>query len=210
MSIMQLRFVLVGALALVACKDVSPQGAAGASVGVQSATKTTAPTSPQQVRPGTVAPTRVKPGAPSGPSGEETGKLDGLTAAHNQVRNDVGVAPLVWSNDMGKWAGAWASQLAANGCQLQHRPAGDDNYGENIYWSSNASTAAAVVAQWAAEKSQYHHASNTCDATCGHFTQVVWKTTTKLGCGMASCAGGGEIWVCNYDPQGNVMGQSPY
>eukprot|EP00961_Rhodomonas_salina_P022602 303698-Rhodomonas_salina.1 len=40
----------------------------------------------------------------------------------------------------------------------------------------------------------------------GHFTQVVWKGSTKLGCGSASCANG-QIVVCQYDPTGNFIGQ---
>jgi hypothetical protein len=71
-------------------------------------------------------------------------------------------------------------------------------------------TAAAVVAQWAAERSAYDHASGACSGTCGHYTQLVWSKSSALGCGVASCAGGGEIWVCNYDPAGNVMGEAPY
>jgi hypothetical protein len=37
----------------------------------------------------------------------------------------------------------------------------------------------------------------------GHFTQVVWRATTHVGCGTASCTGL-VLWVCNYDPPGNV------
>lgn len=37
----------------------------------------------------------------------------------------------------------------------------------------------------------------------GHATQVLWKSTSKLGCALASCQKGGdthEILICNYDP----------
>lgn len=43
-----------------------------------------------------------------------------------------------------------------------------------------------------------------CNA-CGHYTQVVWRDSERLGCGVGDCTGGGEIWVCNYDPPGNVI-----
>ena len=42
------------------------------------------------------------------------------------------------------------------------------------------------------------------DLKTGHFTQVVWKDTRQLGCGVAMCDGG-EIWVCNYSPPGNFV-----
>ena len=44
---------------------------------------------------------------------------------------------------------------------------------------------------------------------CGHYTQVVWERSRRLGCGVATC-GGSSVWVCNYDPPGNVLGQAPY
>ncbi len=44
---------------------------------------------------------------------------------------------------------------------------------------------------------------------CGHYTQVVWRNTKEIGCGKAEC-GDRAIVVCNYDPPGNVMGQTPF
>ena len=40
----------------------------------------------------------------------------------------------------------------------------------------------------------------------GHFTQVVWKSTTKVGCGFSTC-GDNDLLVCNYSPAGNFAGQ---
>ena len=47
---------------------------------------------------------------------------------------------------------------------------------------------------------------------CGHFTQVVWSTTTKVGCGKAAAAADANqiYWTCNYDPAGNVDGVNPF
>ena len=39
----------------------------------------------------------------------------------------------------------------------------------------------------------------------GHFTQVVWKSTTQLGCGLAVNRGNKIYGVCNYSPAGNVV-----
>ena len=73
-----------------------------------------------------------------------------------------------------------------------------------------SSNVAEVVGMWAAEASDYNHPTNTCSGICGHYTQIVWAATQHLGCGYRQCDGGGEIWVCNYDPRGNYYGQSPY
>ena len=52
------------------------------------------------------------------------------------------------------------------------------------------------------------------DATkaVGHYTQIVWKNTTKVGCGIANSLTdrGGEWVVCRYSPPGNYVGQKPY
>ncbi len=59
--------------------------------------------------------------------------------------------------------------------------------------------------------------SNSCAAgkQCGHYTQLVWRDTERVGCGVANCNnvdgfGAGNLWVCNYDPPGNYVGERPY
>ena len=42
----------------------------------------------------------------------------------------------------------------------------------------------------------------------GHFTQLVWDSSTKLGCGVAKSASGGTFVVARYLPAGNTRGQS--
>lgn len=137
----------------------------------------------------------------------ERGALAGITAAHNAERAKVGVAPLQWSPALARHAQAWADRLAGADCALDHRT--DDRYGENLYWSSGTASASAVVAKWAAEAADFDRRRNTCRGTCGHYTQVVWSTSRSLGCGTARCSNG-EVWVCNYDPPGNFVGQSPF
>ena len=43
----------------------------------------------------------------------------------------------------------------------------------------------------------------------GHYSQIVWKTTTKVGCGFAE-SNGNDVLVCDYAPPGNVMGEQAY
>jgi uncharacterized protein YkwD len=40
----------------------------------------------------------------------------------------------------------------------------------------------------------------------GHFSQMVWKGTTEIGCAATQCPSG-RFLVCRYLPQGNVIGQ---
>ncbi|MEZ4227182.1 MAG: CAP domain-containing protein [Polyangiaceae bacterium] len=147
--------------------------------------------------------------------GSEPAEMSGITAAHNAARANVNppapsaLAPLAWSADLAKVAQAYAAK-----CQFQHS---QGPYGENLYASTNASTPQAVVGAWVSEVSDYDYASNSCSKACGHYTQVVWANTARLGCAKQTCTqnspfGGGswELWVCNYDPPGNYIGQKPY
>ena len=59
---------------------------------------------------------------------------------------------------------------------------------------------------WYDEIAQYRFPDGGFSMETGHFTQVVWRGTTQVGCGHSQCKGN-DIWVCNYDPAGNWDGQ---
>lgn len=127
--------------------------------------------------------------------------------AHNDVRSAVGVPPLRWSADLATYAADWAQTLANRGA-FEHRP--KNRYGENLYMIRGGPTnAAQVVRSWAEERKNYNARTNKCSGVCGHYTQLVWRNTTAVGCAMAP-RGNRQIWVCNYDPPGNWRGQRPY
>ena len=151
---------------------------------------------------------------------DEPPGLAGITALHNQVRAMVGVAPLVWDPDLAAVAQAWADQcvdVQAPIGLVDHNAGRSDNYpgyvGENIYGSGGSATPQGAVSLWAAEEANYDYASTTCATgkTCGHYTQLVWGTTQRLGCGLSNCAGltYGSTIVCDYSPGGNTGGR-PY
>ena len=134
-----------------------------------------------------------------------------LLDTHNAWRAKYNVRPLVWDDGVAAVAQEWADQIATSG-KFAHRQG--NRYGENLWGgTTGAFPIASVVESWGSEVSYYNLASNTCTApanqSCGHFTQVVWWNTTKLGCGKATGANGNDTVVCNYDPPGNVGGESP-
>jgi uncharacterized protein YkwD len=131
----------------------------------------------------------------------------GMTAAHNAARAAVSPAatpaipPLTWSSEIAATAQAWA-----DGCKFEHS---SGKYGENLYASGGANTTPEdVVGSWVGEAKDYDYAANSCSGVCGHYTQVVWRNSTKLGCGVTNCTKNSpfsgfpnwQIWVCNYDP----------
>lgn len=130
---------------------------------------------------------------------------------HNYWRADVGVnEKLEWSDDMARLAADWARKLKRKGCAFEHRP--DNKFGENLFKGTTGHfDAAYVVDAWASEKADYNYKRNKCKPgkMCGHYTQIVWKTTKKVGCAKIECDGY-DVWVCNYDPPGNWVGEQPY
>lgn len=146
----------------------------------------------------------------SDPEPEPTLARD-MLAAHNEVRERAELRPLAWSDDLAAVAQDWANHLLAQG-QFYHRPR--PQYGENLLeicysnWASRA-VPSEVVAIWAREASNYSYRSNTCHGMCGHYTQLVWSSTREVGCAVAHDSTR-EVWVCNYNPPGNWVGERPY
>jgi pathogenesis-related protein 1 len=149
---------------------------------------------------------------------------DEMIAVHNRWRKSVGSPPLTYSVQLAKSAQVWANHLKqSNRCKMQHsKPDGD--YGENLYWASAIEWSSGrrepqtvspkeVVDSWAKERADYNHKANSCSKgrMCGHYTQVVWKSTHTVGCAVAVCEDSHEqVWVCQYQPPGNWVGQKPY
>ncbi|GAB4092735.1 CAP domain-containing protein [Flaviaesturariibacter terrae] len=146
------------------------------------------------------------------PPAEAQAALD----VHNRVRAEVGTAPLAWSESLSAFAQAWAEEQAKRGCQMQHRPAGGawtQQYGENIFWGNGRYFSAAEAAQsWYSEKKDFTYGPVTAGnyTRSGHYTQMLWSSTTEVGMGAARCPNGAWIIVANYSPRGNYLNVKPY
>jgi pathogenesis-related protein 1 len=133
-----------------------------------------------------------------------------ITAYHNKVRADVGVGPLQWSEELARYAQQWADHLAAASCSMAHRT--QHRYGENLFQGTAGHyTAVDAAKAWETEKKDYAGGVLT-EANwqrAGHYTQMVWRDTTTLGCGQSTC-NQTLIVACNYAPPGNYIGRRPY
>jgi len=169
--------------------------------------------------------------ASNGDSSARASEVDAeaIVMVHNDWRQQVGVPQLRWSPALEDKAIAWANELKeSNDCRMKH-----SGPGENLFWASALKTATKegdgdwqwqsrvkevseqqVVDSWGSEIEWYSYEINDCDApvgqSCGHYTQLVWAATTEVGCGRALCPDNSQVWVCNYAPPGNIIGQSPY
>jgi pathogenesis-related protein 1 len=111
-------------------------------------------------------------------------------APMNAARTAVGESPLRWDSIAAGVAQAWASQ-----CNYEHNPGASSQYaaaggtgglGENLAAGAPTLDVAGAVSAWVGEEQNYDHATNSCAAgdECGHYTQIVWSTTTAVGCAV--------------------------
>lgn len=141
------------------------------------------------------------------PSRELTPFAREMLAAHNAVRAHVRVPPMRWSEKLAVVAQTWAETLLKRG-KFEHQH--NTGYGENLFEIRGGEAASDdVVESWTSEALDYDYRSNSCRSVCGHYTQIVWRSTYEVGCAVAR-GGGREVWVCEYSPPGNWVGQRPY
>ncbi|KAJ4716074.1 Pathogenesis-related protein 1 [Melia azedarach] len=129
--------------------------------------------------------------------------------AHNAARQQVGVGPVTWDDKLAAYARNYANQRSDD-CDLIH--SSNCPYGENLALSSGDLSATKAVNGWVDEKAYYNYDTDTCATgkTCGHYIQVVWLKSVRIGCAKVRCKTGGTFIGCNYDPRGNHLGQKPY
>ncbi len=140
-----------------------------------------------------------------------------MLAAHNRERAAVGVPALVWDAELAAEARASALRIARTGI-FDH---GDEpmsrlsGRGENLWEGTSGRYALEeMTGYWAAEKQDFRpgvfpRISRSGDlGAVGHYTQMVWRGTTRVGCALAD-DGRDEILVCRYAAPGNVMGERP-
>lgn len=139
-----------------------------------------------------------------GGGGGAPAEWDEMLRAHNAKRALHGSPPLVWDANLAAGAQDWA-----NGCRKDasgnYAHSHVQNLGENLYAWTNGTSQSAVDWWYAENKNyrwddplgSYHRGQQDFSKAVGHFTQVVWKSTTKLGCGVHACDGY-QYFVCRY------------
>ncbi|GAA47944.1 pathogenesis-related protein PR-1 type [Clonorchis sinensis] len=135
---------------------------------------------------------------------------------HNELREKIrnctlpGQPPVRGTYELMTWDEAVEAQAQrwSDNCKFGH--------GELAGVGQNAAIAGSLeqgVKLWIDENVNYNLEANTCTPgrTCLHYTQMVWATSTLLGCGVTECPENGTtLFICDYKPPGNYRGAKPY
>ena len=179
-------------------------------------------------------------GAPSGSAGSAVAShtnplskslIEAFVAAHNAARSRTDLNPLPmpplppmsWDPILADSAYNYLSKcVAPDGQLVDHNMdrstdyqalGGKDSYvGENIYATTGNTVAPAdALNSWMSESSKYDYAKNDFSST-GHYTQVVWRDSIRIGCAIVNCPNAhfNNTVLCDYAPGGNISGQKPY
>ena len=176
-------------------------------------------------------------GGPTGAGGTSGGMtnpltqdlIDAFVTAHNQARSGPLTPPPSPALPPVSWDGILADSVYnyARGCQstsgdlLDHNDARSTDYqalggsgyvGENIYGSGgNSVTPAGAVSLWMSEAPAYDYNSGDF-GTAGHYTQIVWRSSVRIGCAIVDCPAlrFHNTVICDYAPGGNIIGEKPY
>jgi pathogenesis-related protein 1 len=162
-----------------------------------------------------------------------TGALACIVEQHNATRAMVkttpALPPVTWSAALATYAQQWTDQTCTSPMHRSSPMMNGKPLGENLYASSgfgDTMAGKAAVDGWSGEVACYTYGkfmtADKCDMTCtdnmhsdgcGHYTQVVWRTSVQIGCGVTTCGSGFNMQtevICNYAPAGNFIGELPY
>jgi hypothetical protein len=136
-----------------------------------------------------------------------------LVAGHNEARRRYGVAPLAWDPGLARDAAVYAQRLARTGRFEHDRQTGlSPRQGENLFMGTrSAYSYSDMIRLWVEEGRNYRpgrfpNVSRTGNVGhVGHYTQVIWPTSQRVGCAVASNRGS-DYLVCRYLPAGNIVG----
>nr|BAG68488.1 HrUrabin-Short [Halocynthia roretzi] len=149
-----------------------------------------------------------------------------LLDEHNKARSEV--VPKASNMKYMTWDATLAGEAVALArvCVNQHSNLQSKKYprtGENLFASAkmkiDASWLKTAMRMFVEEKKDYNYEEDSCSLVCGHYTQVVWASSVKVGCGASICDNidifdqtwdDGQLLFCRYAPPGNYFRKKPY
>ena len=159
------------------------------------------------------AATRPSPNWPAPADRGEPLLRETVLNAHNQARDRFGVPALAWSDELAAAAMSHAQYMAQTGIYGHDAtPGRRKKAGENLWRGQRGVFSYDIMIGVMIEEARHFRPgafpdnSRTGDwSHVAHYTQIVWPTTTNVGCALASSATT-DYFVCRYSPTGNKDG----
>ncbi|KAI3364222.1 hypothetical protein L3Q82_011022 [Scortum barcoo] len=132
---------------------------------------------------------------------------------HNALRRGVqptasNMLEMSWSDEAAANAQRWA-----NTCSMKHSPASSREISKPVHGQLRENTWSNAIQSWYDEVKDWRYGVGAINGgVIGHYTQVVWYRSNKVGCGMAYCPNSQYkyFYVCQYCPPGNYQYALPY
>ncbi|XP_054436101.1 glioma pathogenesis-related protein 1 [Pteronotus mesoamericanus] len=154
------------------------------------------------------------------PDIDNEGFIKDCVHIHNKFRSEVkprasDMLYMTWDPALAQVAKAWARN-----CKFSHNEklkipyrlhSNFTSLGENI-WTGTVSifSVSSAITSWYNEIQYYDFPTQKCSKVCGHYTQVIWADSYKVGCAVQHCPKVSGLdfsnvahFVCNYGPAGN-------
>ncbi|CAL0299559.1 unnamed protein product [Lupinus luteus] len=143
-------------------------------------------------------------------SDSKTLSRDEFLHAHNWVRSKYNLPSLTWDTKLENFASSYLMERYQD-CKMIHS---SSDYGENLFWGKKLHWKPSdAVYYWYDEYNWYDLNTLKCtpEKICGHFTQIVWKDSIRVGCALQHCNDHslGMLIACEYDPPGNYPDENP-
>ena len=154
--------------------------------------------------------------------------IDQFVSAHNQARSGPltpppapALPPVAWDPVLADSAHGYLSRcVSTDHALIDHNANRNSDYaarggsgyvGENIFGATGSSTPAGAITTRMSEASQFDYATSPI-GTAGHYTQVVWRDSVRIGCAIVDCPSVTyhSVVLCDYSPGGNIINQKPY
>lgn len=140
---------------------------------------------------------------------------------HNELRTSVSptasnMVKMTWNPEAAANAQKWADKCTLAHSAREQRHISTSGCGENLFMSSYPASWSVAIQNWYDEHKSFTYGvgPKTSNAMIGHYTQVVWHSSSAVGCGVAYCSKQAlkYFYVCHYCPPGNIQGkiQVPY
>jgi hypothetical protein len=124
----------------------------------------------------------------------------------NMYRNNHCVSPVMWDFDIQNTSQNWADELAKRNLFFHS----SNSYGENLaeMWDKPGTDKTFAVIKsidaWYNEFNLYNYSMPQYGGKAGHFTQLVWASSQKIGVGISFNPKGSLVVVMEFFPAGNI------